>query len=274
MATVQDAVRALEANDFAAARAHAARAARAGDPHAMQLLGRWHAAGAAGCEPDPGLAAYWFFQAWQVGLDEAEQDIIRAREALGAAAEAGSASAQNALGLIVMFGHDDPAAAAEWFGAAAAQGHPEALRMLGYLAAEGRGVPKDEAAAAGYFERAAFGGDTLAMFQFARLLDEGRGVPARDRDGAIRWLRRAATQGMADAEQPLADLLAERNRDRRDANEAVQRIVRFARGGPPDATYRLAAGDGSWVVTVADRGETVSMTGLRPEELVGLPDED
>lgn len=214
MPTLQDALRAFESNDYAAARAACAQAARAGDPRAMLLLGRWHVGGAAGCEPDPGLAAYWFFQAWQAGLDDAEQDIIRVRGDLEAAVEAGSAAAQNALGLIVMFGHDDPGAAAEWFERAAAQDHPEALRMLGYLFDEGRGVPRDETRASWYYERAAGLGDAIAQFQFARMLDEGRGVPKRDLDGAIEWLRRAAGQGMADAEAPLAELLAERDRPR------------------------------------------------------------
>jgi TPR repeat protein len=212
MPTLEDALRAFESNDHAAARAACATAAKAGDPRAMQLLGRWHVAGAAGCAPDPGLAAYWFFQAWQAGLDDAEQDIIRVRAALQAAAESGSASAQTALGLIVMFGHDDPAAAMEWFELAAAQDHAEALRMLGYLFDEGAGVPRDDARAARFYERAAGLGDAIAQFQFARMLDEGRGVPRRDPETAIGWLRRAREQGMADAEGPLAELLAEQSR--------------------------------------------------------------
>lgn len=155
MTTVEDVIRAAEAGEFAAARMACAQLARSGEPRAMQLLGRWHAAGAAGCAKDPGLAAYWFFQAWQAGQDDAEQDIIRIRADLEAAAEAGSPEAQTALGLLLCFGHDDPAAAVEWFEKAAVQNHPEALRMLGYLFAEGRGVPRDEARAEEFARRAA-----------------------------------------------------------------------------------------------------------------------
>src|SRR5438034_10159069 len=115
MPTIEDAVAALAAKNFAAAWALLAELARSGDIRAMQLLGLLHAAGEGGRPADPGLAAFWFFQAWQAGLDEAEQDIVRIRPDLEAAAENGSADAQNALGLILCFGHDDPATAAAWF---------------------------------------------------------------------------------------------------------------------------------------------------------------
>ncbi|HXD86645.1 MAG TPA: tetratricopeptide repeat protein, partial [Urbifossiella sp.] len=115
------------------------------------------------CQRDPGLAAYWYFQAWQAGLDAVEQDIIRVRAELEAAAENGSAEAQNALGLLLCFGHDDPFTAAIWFERAAEQNHPEALRTLGYLAEGGRGVPKDEARALDCLRRAAELGDPVAQ---------------------------------------------------------------------------------------------------------------
>jgi TPR repeat protein len=204
--TFQDVLGACESGDFARARRLGAELARAGDTAAMHQLGRWHAEGNAGCSRDPGLAAYWFFQAWQAGLDAAEQEIIPVRADLEAAAEAGSAEAQNALALLLCFGHDEPAAAAEWFELAARQNHPEALRTLGYLLEAGRGVPQDETRAADYYRRAAELGDPFAQFNFAILLADGRGVP-RDRAAAVAWLTRAAEQGMAEAHEPLAHLL-------------------------------------------------------------------
>ncbi|QDU23665.1 tetratricopeptide repeat protein [Urbifossiella limnaea] len=272
MPTIDDAVRAAEAGDLRAARATAAGLAKAGDPTAMRLLGHFHLDGAP-TPDDVGLAAYWFFQAWQAGVDEAERDIVRVRAELEHAAhEMASAEARVALGLILMFGHDAPDAAANYFGAAAEAGHPEGLRMLAFQHAEGRGVPRDPAAARELYRRAADAGDPFAPVALAGMLDAGVGG-ARDRDGAIRYLRRAADAGAPDADQRLAELLAERNRDRRDANEAVQRLVRAAAAGPADAAYRVDAADGSWSVLVRDQGRTVAMPGLTPEELVGLPED-
>jgi TPR repeat protein len=208
MATLQDVETAQAAGDFATARARCAALARGGDPLAMQRLGQWHASGDAGVTRDPGLAAYWFFQAWQAGLNAAETDIIRVRADLEAAAADGSADAQNALGLLLCFGHDEPAAAAEWFQLAAEQDHPESLRSLGFLMESGRGVPPDEARAAECYRRAAELGDPFAQFNYAMLLEQGRGVE-RNLSAAIRWLEAAAAQGMADAAAALAELKAQ-----------------------------------------------------------------
>lgn len=270
--TIDDAVRAAEAGDLRTARATAATLAKAGDPVAMRLLGHLHLDGTPTAD-DIGLAAYWFFQAWQAGLDEAERDIVRVRDQLEhAAGEGESAEARVALGLILAFGHDAPAAAAECFHAAAEQEHPEAARMFALLLAEGRGVAKNEAAARVWYRRAADADDPFAHFNLAGMLDAGAGGP-RDIDGSIRHFRRAADGGMPDANHRLAELLAERNRDRRDANEAVQRLMKVAQAGPPGAAYRIDAGDRSWAVVIADQGRTVAMPGLKAEELVGLPDD-
>ena len=267
MPTIEDALAAYQAEDFTTARAICTELADHGHPGAMQLLGRL-------CADDPGQAAHWFFQAWQNGLNT-EQDIVRVRADLEAAAEGGSAVAQNALGLILTFGEDDPAAAAPWFEKAAAQDHPEAMRSLGYLLGEGKGVPKDDVRAAGLYRRAAELGDAYAQLNLAGMIDQGLGGLKRDVSEAIEWFRRAAQQGLRDANQRLAELLAERNQDRRDAAEAVERITRVAASSPVGAEFRLAASDGSWSVT-AKRNETavaVSLVGLGVNEIQGLIDE-
>ena len=209
MPTFEDVVAAFDAEDFVPARTHCAQLARNGDARAMQLLGRWHATGDAGCARDSGLAAYWYFQAWQSGLDEAESDIIRIRADLEAAAESGSAEAQNALGLLLCFGHDEPAAAAEWFERAASQNHPEALRSLGYLYEGGKGLPPDDSRAVQFYRMAAERGDPFAQFNLAVMLDQGRGVPQRDVEGAVQWLTRASEQGMAEAAEALETMKRE-----------------------------------------------------------------
>src|SRR5262249_23705271 len=156
---IEDALAALRAGDCDTARAIGSELADVGHAGAMQLLGRMSA-------DDPGQAAHWFFQAWQNGLNT-EADIVRVRADLEAAAAGGSAVAQNALGLILTFGEDDPAAAAPWFEKAAAQDHPEALRTLGYLFGEGKGVPKDGLRAAELYRRAAELGDAYAQYNLA-----------------------------------------------------------------------------------------------------------
>ena len=250
------------------------KAAARGNGAAMLLLGRLHVDGIAGRAIDPGLAAHWFFQAWQAGENEAEQEIIRGRSALEEAARNGSANAQNALGLILCFGHDDPTSAAEQFERAAAQDHPESLRMLAYLVGEGRGLSRDPAQAVTLYRRAAEQGDVFAQFNLAGMFDTAAYGLQRDLNQAIKWFRRAADSGMPEANLRLAELLAERNRDRRDANEAIQRLMKVAKVGPPDAEYRIDASDGSWTVAMKERGRLVAMPGLKMEELVGLPDDE
>jgi TPR repeat protein len=204
--TIHDAIAAFNARDFATARGLCAELATQGQPVAMYLLGRLAADRDSDRPRDPGLAAEWFFRAWQNGVEEAEREIIRVRVDLETAAAGGSAVAQNALGLILTFGEADPGAAAPWFEKAATQDHPEALRMLGHLLGEGKGVPKDEARAAGLYRRAAELGDAFAQFNLAAMIDQGLGGLTRDVNEAIKWFRRAAEQGMTAAAQRLAEL--------------------------------------------------------------------
>lgn len=207
MPTIHDAVAAFNARDFAAARALGAELAAAGEPVAMYLLGRLAADRDSDRPRDPGLAGYWLFRAWQGGVD-AETDLVRVRADLEAAAAAGEPVAQTALGLILTFGEDAPAAARPWFEKAAAQDHAEAARMLGYLHGEGLGGPADAAAAAHFYRRAAELGDAYAQFNLAAMIDQGLGGLAADREEAKAWFRLAAAQGLADAARRLTELEA------------------------------------------------------------------
>ncbi len=243
------------------------RAAAAGQPQAMQHLGRLYAHGHGGRPKDPGLAAHWYFRAWQAGNNEVETDIIRVRQDLEDVAESGDAGAQNALGLILCFGHDDPDAAATWFEKAAAADHPEAIRMLGYLFDSGKGMPKDDGKAVELYRRAAELGDAFAQLSLGLMIDHARGGLTRDLDQAIDWLRRAADQGLHQANLRLAELLAERNRDREAIREAIQRLWLGARQGPHDGEYRIAAPDGSWAVAMTRRDGIVGLHGLSPDEV-------
>jgi len=227
--------------DLAQARQWWQRAADRGQAEAMRCLGQLTAAGDGGLDKDAGAAADWFLKAHDAGDEHAFRMLARLRPQLELSGETGSGSAQNALGILLLFGVKDAAASAPWFERAAAQDRPESLRLLGYLYASGQGVEKDEAHAAELYRRAAELGDRYGQQNLGAMYDAGRGGLARDVSQAIKWYRRAANQGARDLNLRLAELLAERNRDRRDANEAVQRLVTAAANGPEDAEYRITA---------------------------------
>ena len=44
--------------------------------------------------------------------------------------------------------------------------------------------------------------------------------------------------------------------------------------GPADAEYHVVAGDGSWSVSMKERGTITALRGLSMDELQGLPDAD
>ncbi|HEY0676576.1 MAG TPA: hypothetical protein VGD25_10220, partial [Immundisolibacter sp.] len=116
--------------------------------------------------------------------------------ARSAAAQAGDAAAQYALGLMYAHGDGlarDDALAAKWFAAAAAQGHAQAAYNLGVLTVNGRGVPRDYAAARGHFEQAAASVPSAA-YNLGVLYDQGLGVAA-DAAQALTWYRKAADAG-------------------------------------------------------------------------------
>ncbi len=246
------------------------QAARKEQPDALLFLGHLAARGELG-ERDPLAAAEWYLKAWQAGSDHAAAALAALTPVLERAADEGSATAQNALGVLHKFAREDHKAAARRFAQAAAQDHPEALRLLAHCHEHGEGVPQDEEIAAKLYERAAECGDGRAQFSLALFHADGRGGLTQDVDQAIHWLRRAADQGLMDAVTPLAQLLAFRNRDRADANEAVQRLMAVAGAGPANAEYRLAAGDGAWSVVLKERGAVVTARGLDPEELRTMP---
>lgn len=251
----------------AEARAWWERAAAFGHPHAMHALGRLLSDDRSGVGYDPGTAAYWFFKAWQRGEKTASKDLDQIRADLELAAGGGYAVAQNALGMVLMFAEDHPAGAAEWFERAAEQGHPESLRMLAYLCSTGRGVPRDDVRAAGLYHQAAERGDIFAQYNVALMFARGWGGLPQDIDQAIDWYRKAADRGLRESLWPLAEALAERNRDRLDAKEAIQRVMAVAAAGNPAKEYKLGAGDGTWGVTVRHGGSVVNLIGLTVDEL-------
>ena len=118
------------------------------------------------------------------------------------AAAAGLAEAQAVLGQMLLDGTEvpkDERAAFGWFMRAAAQEHLVGLNMVGRCYELGWGVTPDPARAADCYRVAAERGSVEAMYNYATQLALGRGV-AEDRAAALVWLRKAAAQGFAKAE--------------------------------------------------------------------------
>ena len=79
--------------------------------------------------------------------------------------------------------------------------------MLGVMYANGRGVLRDYKAAAEWFRRAAEQGVAEAQFILGQMCRTGEGVP-QDYKAAAQWSRRAAEQGHADAQYNLGGMYA------------------------------------------------------------------
>jgi TPR repeat protein len=86
---------------------------------------------------------------------------------------------------------EDYVAAAAIFAPIAQNGNPEAQAYMGYLYANGHGVPQDYTQAAIFYRRAAEQGNPSAQYELGLLYDKGQGVPS-DSTEAEKWLILAA----------------------------------------------------------------------------------
>jgi TPR repeat protein len=111
-----------------------------------------------------------------------------------------------------------------------------AIRNLGLLYEQGRGVAKDEAEAARLYRRAMALGDTRAQVRLALLLQDGIGVP-RDEQAALKLLQEALAENDSAAPAHLAKL---KDRMARAASEARIR----SRTGPAAITAEALEGGG------------------------------
>jgi len=85
------------------------------------------------------------------------------------------------------------------FSRLAEQGHAKAQYFLGFLYAEGEGVPQDKAEAARWYRKAAEQGYAEAQFNLGVMYENGEGVPED----------KAAEQGDTDAQSNLRRLAQE-----------------------------------------------------------------
>lgn len=97
------------------------------------------------------------------------------------------------------YGRGDHAAALREFRPLAEQGHAGAQTGLGFIYANGLGVPQDDAEAVKWLRKASEQDDALAQKTLSSMYALGRGVPQDDVE-AVKWLGKAAEQGHADAQ--------------------------------------------------------------------------
>jgi uncharacterized protein len=90
----------------------------------------------------------------------------------------------------------------------AEQGDVGAQETLGWMYANGLGLPLDYAKARQWCEKAAAQGNAMAQLILGALYEEGRGVP-KDLVQAYLWLSMAAAQGNKNAAQALEKAVVE-----------------------------------------------------------------
>ena len=142
-------------------------------------------------------------------------------EALRKAAEEGDAEAQYQLGLIYVYGNDEPKDAAkafEWMSRAAAQNVVPAKRELGIMLVSGEGTEPDIPRGVQLLSEAADNLDPGTLYHLGLMYEKGIGVPL-DLQKAVRMLAYAASMGFpgaeVDADRIDRILTEERNRNLR-----------------------------------------------------------
>ena len=105
------------------------------------------------------------------------------------------------------YNRGDYAVAFESFRTLAEQGDARAQVNLGFMYADGKGVPQDDAEAVRWYRRAAEQGDARAQVSLGYMYVQGRGV-SQDYTEALRWFRQAAEQGDARAQIKLGAMYA------------------------------------------------------------------
>ncbi|MDR1828983.1 MAG: sel1 repeat family protein [Methylobacteriaceae bacterium] len=168
-------------------------------------------------------------------------------------AEAGNAKAQYELGMMYYNGTGVPkykAEAARWFRKAAERGETDAQYRLALMYYDWDGIPGDVAEALRWFNifakhkhnrtvdiiLAAERGDAKAQYDLGRMYFRGDQI-SRNPDEAVNWYRKAAEQGLADAQYTLG--LSYLTGVHRDATEAVKWLTAASEQGHTSALTRL-----------------------------------
>jgi uncharacterized protein len=149
------------------------RAAAAGLPDAMNMVGRCHELGW-GVPADPATAATWYRRAALLGLEWAQFNLAN----------------------LLLYGIGlprDRRAALAWYRRAAARGHAKSMNLVGRFLEAGWEVQPDPRQAMMWYQAAAQGGDFRGQYNLATLL-----LSLGHVDEAERWFRAAIEGGSPD----------------------------------------------------------------------------
>lgn len=134
----------------------------------------------------------------------------------------------------------DAPAAVVAYRAAADAGQAPAQFALGRLYRAGEGVPRDPALAAAWFRKAAMQDNPGAEFALASMFEAGA-AEARDSTEAAQWCLKAAGHGYAPAEANLADLYQRGDGVAKDLSVAIHWAASAAQQGDIAEQFRVGA---------------------------------
>lgn len=121
----------------------------------------------------------------------------------------------------------------------AQNGNPEAMRIVGEMYDEGKGVNVDKKVAFDWYMRAAIKGDVRAMNNLGVSYWSADGVE-QDYNKAMEWLLKAAEAGETDAMGNIGDMYAAGEGVTKDENEALKWYFKAVKAGSLEAMTDIA----------------------------------
>ena len=214
------------------------KAADAGDPGAMGVMGLAYKEGYGGIPEDAVEAVKWYRKAGELGDDYAlnalgdcydkgigvPEDVVEAIKWYRRASDLGNSEAMRNIAICHQFGRGlpkDMTAAAQWMRKAADSGDAGAMLVLGLYHKNGAGVPKDETMALKWLLKSANLGNVAAMNEIGLFILQGIGVP-QELGSAVEWYRKAADLGDSNAMMNLGVSYLEGDGVPKDVAEAVK----------------------------------------------------
>jgi TPR repeat protein len=198
-------------------RPYVEKRAKDGDANALVALGMFQTRGLLTARDEEGACAA-FVQAAALGqaagsyraaLCQLKTDSEQAATLMQRAADAGHPAAQESVGRACLQRKPEPDlhCAVRYVGDSAKAGRPSAQALLGWMYANGVGVPADPRRAAALYLDAARKYDFAAQNNLGEMYENGIGVPKSARF-AVGWYRQAAQAGFAAAQFNLGRLYA------------------------------------------------------------------
>jgi Sel1 repeat len=120
----------------------------------------------------------------------------------------------------------------------AQQGDAKSQLRLGWMYAQGKGVPHDDTEAVRWYRKSAEQRNAKAEYSLSRMYREGRGV-SQDYVAAVGWCRKAAEQGDAIAEDGLGFFYYQGEGVKQNYVEAARWYSKSAEQGFANAQYDL-----------------------------------